>query len=278
MGLYYVDYFARDGKRSGAWMSNFRNQSNRDGRVRPIVVNVGNFPAPVGDEPALLAWDEVETLFHEFGHGLHGLLSDVTYESQSGTNVKRDYVEMPSQILENWAGEPQVIKRYGRHYQSGEPIPDALVEKLHKAATFNQGFMMTELVAAALLDMKWHSLSREEIGKVKDVAAFDRAAMAEIGLIDEIAPRYHSPYFQHIFSGDEYAAGYYVYLWAQVLEADAYTAFTEAKDPFDPKVAEKLRRYIFTVGGSDDEMTLYRAFRGREPSALPLLKKLGLTR
>ena len=276
VGLLYVDYHPRGGKRGGAWMSEFRGQSKSAGDVRPVIVNVGNFPAPAGDKPALLGWDEVETLFHEFGHALHGLLSNVHYEGQSGTNVKRDYVEFPSQLLENWASEPTVIKKYARHYETGEAIPDALIKKLNDAGTFNQGFELTELVAAALLDLSWHTLDMEGVKKIDDVEAFDRESMAKIGLIPEIAPRYHSPYFQHIFSGDGYSAGYYVYLWAQVLEADAYDAFTKSGDVFNPDMAKKLLDHVFASGGSKDEMELYEAFRGAKPSVEPLLRKRGL--
>ena len=276
VGLLYVDYHPRAGKRGGAWMSEFRGQSKIDGPVRPVIVNVGNFPAPAGDKPALLGWDEVQTLFHEFGHALHGLLSNVTYEGQSGTNVKRDYVEFPSQLLENWASRPEVIKKYARHYQSGEAIPDVLIDKLTKAATFNQGFATTELAAASLLDLEWHMLDLEGASKVDDVAAFDAAAMKKIGLIPEIAPRYHSPYFQHIFAGDGYSAGYYVYLWAQVLEADAFAAFIATGDVFDKGLAKGLLDHIFSSGGSDEEMALYGKFRGQKPTVEPLLEKLGL--
>ena len=257
-------------------MNAFREQNSLDGEVRPIIVNVGNFPAPSDDKPALLGWDEVNTLFHEFGHALHGLLSQVRYERLAGTNVKWDYVEFPSQLLENWAAEPAVIKEYARHYETNEPISDELIAKIEKASKFNQGFKMTELVGAALLDFHWHQLSLEEVNQVTDVIAFEKAAVQKIGFIDEIAPRYHSTYFQHIFSGDSYSAGYYVYLWAQVLEADAYRAFEDSGNIFDPDLAQKLRKFIFSAGGSDDEMKLYESFRGQAVSPLPLLEKIGL--
>ena len=275
VGLLYVDYHVRDSKRGGAWMNNLRSQSRFKG-VRPIVVNVGNFPAATEGKPALLSWDEVRTLFHEFGHALHGLMSDVTYETLSGTNVKRDYVEFPSQLLENWAWEPSVIKKYARHYKTAKPIPDALIERLKAASKFNQGFKMTELVAAALLDLEWHMMSLEKAREVKDVAAFEAALTQKIGLIPEIAPRYHSSYFQHIFSSDGYSAGYYVYLWAQVLEADAFHAFQEQGDVFHPGLADKLKRFIFAGGGSDEEMKLYTSFRGKKPTVGALLDKRGL--
>jgi peptidyl-dipeptidase Dcp len=276
VGILYVDYHPRAGKSGGAWMSNYREQSNIDGRVRPIIVNVGNFPAPAGDKPALLGWDEVETLFHEFGHALQGLLSDVTYESQSGTNVKRDYVELCSQLLENWASDPSVIKEYARHYETGEPIPDELVDRLHRAATFNQGFATTEVLAATLLDLAWHRMTADEVRAIEDVQAFDEAAMKKIGLIPEIPPRYHAPYFSHAFSSDGYSANYYVYTWAEVLEADAFHAFVEKGDPFDPELAAKLRKYIFGAGSSAEEMDLYVRYRGKEPSVEPLMEKNGL--
>ncbi|MEQ9501249.1 MAG: M3 family metallopeptidase [Deltaproteobacteria bacterium] len=278
VGLLYVDYHPRKGKRGGAWMNVFRAQSNLDGKVRPVVVNVGNFPAPAGDKPALLGWDEVETLFHEFGHALHGLLSNVKYESLAGTRVKRDYVEFPSQLLENWALERSVVEKYARHYETNEPIPAELVEKLLAANNWNQGFAMTELVGAALLDLEWHTMNVDQTSKVTDVLAFDKKAKKRIGFIEEIEPRYHSTYFQHIFAGDGYSAGYYVYLWAQVLEADAFKAFQEKKDAFDPALAAKLRTHIFAAGGSDDEMVLYKKFRGREPNVKALLEKRDLGR
>ncbi len=276
VGVFYVDYFPRESKRGGAWMNEFREQRNLGERVRPIIANTGNFPIPTDGKPALLGWSEVTTLFHEFGHGLHGLLSDVKYPSQSGTNVKRDYVEFPSQLLENWAVQPQVIKKYARHYKTGEALPNELIEKLKEGLKWGQGFGMTEVVAAALLDLKWHSLSSKEAAAITDVEAFDKAYMEELGLMPEIAPRYHSPYFQHIFAGGSYASGYYVYLWAQVLEADTFHAFEESGDIFNPQLAAKLLKYVFEAGSSDEEMTLYHHLLGREPDAQPLLKKLGI--
>ncbi|MEM6734404.1 MAG: M3 family metallopeptidase, partial [Myxococcota bacterium] len=209
------------------------------------------------------------------GHALHGLLSDVTYPRFEGTSVKRDYVEFPSQLLENWASEPSVIKTYAKHYETGEPIPDALIEKIRNSSKFNQGFDTGEYVAAALLDLEWHTKNLEETQKIKDVNAFDRATMKKIGMIPEIAPRYYSPYFQHIFSSDGYSSGYYVYGWAQVLEADAFSAFEQAGDPFDPELSKKLRQFVFSAGSSKEEMELYTSFRGQEPSVEPLLRKRG---
>ncbi len=275
VGLLYVDYFPRQSKRSGAWMTSFRGQRKLGGETRPVIQNVGNFPAPAGDKPALLGWSEVVTLFHEFGHALHGLLSDVTYPRLAGTSVKIDYVEFPSQLLENWASEPSVIKSYAKHYETSQPIPDALVAKINESSKFNQGFETGEYVAAALLDLEWHTKNLEETKAITDVNAFDAATMEKIGMIPEIAPRYYSPYFQHIFSNDFYSAGYYVYGWAQVLEADAFAAFEEKGDVFDPELSKKLRDFIFSAGSSRDEMELYTSFRGRKPSVEPLLEKRG---
>ncbi len=273
VGLLYVDYFPRESKRSGAWATAFRGQRNLDGKIRPVILNVGNFPAPAAGKPALLGWSEVETLFHEFGHALHALLSDVTYPSLR--SVKRDYVEFPSQLLENWASEPNVIKTYAKHYETGEPIPDELVAKIRKSSTFNKGFSEGEYVAAALLDLAWHTKNLEETQMITDVNAFDRETMKLLGMIDEVAPRYYSPYFQHIFAGDGYASQYYVYGWSRVLAADAYAAFESAGDPFDPELSKRLRQYIFSAGSSRDEMELYTSFRGQKPSVEPYLDSLG---
>ncbi|MEO1481805.1 MAG: M3 family metallopeptidase [Myxococcota bacterium] len=277
VGLLYVDYFPRESKRSGAWCTEFRSQSKVfDEDIRPVVLNVGNFPKPTGNKPALLGWSEVETLFHEFGHALHNLLSDVTYPRFAGTSVKRDYVEFPSQVLENWASVPAVMKTYAKHYETGEAIPDALIEKIRKSSNFNEGFSTGEYVAAALLDLEWHTKDVEAMKEITDVNAFDRATMKKLGMIDEIAPRYYSPYFQHIFASDGYASGYYVYGWSDVLGADAYKAFEEAGDAFDPALAGRLRKYVFSAGGSAPEMELYTKFRGQEPSVQALLEARGL--
>jgi peptidyl-dipeptidase Dcp len=272
VGIFMTDYFMRPSKRGGAWMSSFREQSKLDGAVYPIIINCCNFPPPDGETPCLLGRDEVRTLFHEFGHGLHGLLSKVTYPGQAGTNVRQDFVELPSQIMEHWAVEPVVLKHYARHYQSGEVIPGELVAKIRAAASFNQGFATTEYLAACYLDMAWHSP-----GDPADVAPgeLERDALARIDLPATIAPRYHSSYFQHIFSGSAYSAGYYSYLWAEVLDADAFEAFREA-GLFDPETAASFRRHILEMGGSEDPMELYRRFRGREPGLEPLLRKRGL--
>ena len=272
IGIILTDYFPRSTKRGGAWMTNFVNQEIVDGvETRPVIVNVGNFAKPTADKPSLLSLDNVETLFHEFGHALHGLLSQCTYKSVSGTSVARDFVELPSQIMENWAFQKEVLADYARHYQTGEVIPDSLVAKIEAAANFNQGFMTTELAAAAILDMKWHELTSAE---GLDPMAFEAQACAEMGLIDEIIPRYRSTYFAHIFSGG-YSAGYYSYLWAEVLDKDAFELFMQ-KGIFDKETAMSFRRNVLEMGGSDEPMDLYRRFRGADPDAGALLRGLGL--
>ena len=272
IGIILTDYFPRSTKRGGAWMTNFVNQEIIDGvEVRPVIVNVGNFAKPTADKPSLLSLDNVETLFHEFGHALHGLLTQCTYKSVSGTSVARDFVELPSQIMENWAFQKEVLADYARHYQTGEVIPDSLVAKIEAAANFNQGFMTTELAAAAILDMKWHELTSAE---GLDPMAFEAQACAEMGLIDEIIPRYRSTYFAHIFSGG-YSAGYYSYLWAEVLDKDAFELFMQ-KGIFDKETAMSFRHNVLEMGGSDEPMDLYRRFRGADPDAGALLRGRGL--
>ena len=271
VGLFLADYFMRPSKRGGAWMSNYRRQSRLDDNVRPIVVNVCNFNKGQSGRPALLSPSEVTTLFHEFGHALHGLLSNVTYESQSCTRVKRDFVELPSQIMEHWATEPEVLKVYARHYETGEVVSDELIEKIRAAETFNKGFETTEYLAASVLDMAWHSLQTTE---PQDVDALEQQAMASLGLMPQIAPRYRSTYFQHIFAGG-YSAGYYSYLWAEVLDSDGYEAFRE-NGLFDAATAQSFRQNILQKGGSDDPMTLYKNFRGREPRIDAMLAGRGL--
>ena len=274
VGLLYADYFPRKSKRGGAWMSEFRAQSKEDGKnIRPVIYNVGNFSKPTGNKPSLLSFEETETLFHEFGHALHGLLSNCTYESLSGTNVSRDFVELPSQIMENWASEPEVLKMYARHYETDEPMPDELIEKIRKARHFNQGFATTEYLAASFLDMDWHTLTESDPDK--DTLAFENEALDEIGLIPEIISRYRSPYFQHIFAGG-YSSGYYSYIWSAVLDADAFEAFKETDDLFDAKTAKAFRENVLSKGNTDDPMKLYKQFRGKEPSIEPLLKRRGL--
>ena len=272
IGVILTDYFPRSTKRGGAWMTNFVNQEIVDGvEVRPVIVNVGNFAKPTADKPSLLTLDQVETLFHEYGHALHGLLTQCTYKSVSGTSVARDFVELPSQIMENWAFQKEVLASYARHYETGEVIPDELVAKIAAAGTFNQGFMTTELAAASILDMKWHELTSAE---GLDPMAFEAQACAEMGLIDEIIPRYRSTYFAHIFSGG-YSAGYYSYLWAEVLDKDAFELFME-KGIFDKETAKAFRENVLEKGGSDEPMDLYRRFRGADPDSGALLRGRGL--
>ena len=267
LGIFYVDYFPRPGKSGGAWMSNYREQS---GPIRPLVCNVCSFTKPIGDTPSLLTMDEVETLFHEFGHALHGLLTQCKYKGTSGTNVVRDFVELPSQINEHWATEPEVLKMYAKHYATGKVIPDEIIEKILQQKTFNQGFMTTELLAAAILDMNLHMLKDV---KNLDVVSYEKEAMDKLNLISEIAPRYRVTYFNHIIGG--YAAGYYSYLWANVLDNDAFEAFKE-HGIFDKNTAELFRRNVLEKGDSEDPMTLYKNFRGTEPSMEPLLKNRGM--
>ena len=273
LGIFIGDYFTRSNKRGGAWMSSFKGQSNLDGRERPIVVNVCNFPAPVGDDPALLSFDNVVTLFHEFGHAMHGTLTDVKYGSMAGTSGPRDFIELPSQLLEHWASEPQVLKSFATHYETGEPIPDELIEKLLNASKFNQGFINTEYLAASLLDMDWHTISADD--EIKDANKFESESMKKVGLIGEIAPRYRTTYFAHIFSGG-YSSGYYSYVHAAVLDSDAFEAFKEAGDVFDPNLSSKLRSSIYSMGSTEEAMDLFVEFRGRKPVIEPLLKVRGL--
>ena len=271
IGVILTDYFPRETKRGGAWMNNFVNQEIVDGKeIRPVIVNVGNFAKPVDGKPSLLTLDQVETLFHEYGHALHGLLSQCTYKSVAGTSVARDFVELPSQIMENWAFQPDVLATYARHYETGEIIPAELVAKIEAAANFNQGFMTTELAAAAILDLKWHMITEVPA----DVEAFEAQACAEMGLIGEIIPRYRTTYFAHIFSGG-YSAGYYSYLWAEVLDKDAFELFME-KGIFDPATAQSFRKNILEMGGSDEPMELYRRFRGADPDPAALTRARGL--
>lgn len=271
IGVLYLDYYPRPEKRNGAWMGSFRKQSIKNGQfVHPIIYNVGNFALPTEDKPSLLTLDQVTTLFHEFGHGLHGLLSNVNYNGISGTAVSRDFVELPSQIYEHWALHPDVLKLYAKHYKTGEVIPDALIKKIGEASNFNKGFETTELVAAAILDMKWHTLTQQQ---KHDVDQFEDHAMNEIGLISEIIPRYKSTYFAHIFDGG-YSAGYYSYLWSEVLDADAFEAFVE-KGIFDRSTGKSFRENVLSKGGSEDPMVLYKKFRGAEPNPIYLLKNRG---
>ncbi|MBN1301848.1 MAG: M3 family metallopeptidase [Melioribacteraceae bacterium] len=273
IGILYTDYYPRASKRGGAWMDAFRKQSKRNGRfISPVIYNVGNFSKPTGDEPALLSVDNVNTLFHEFGHALHGLLSNCTYESLSGTETPRDFVEFPSQIMENWCMHPDVLKNYAFHYITGEPIPDDLIQKIKNSSKFNQGFSTVEYLAASFLDMDWHTLTEPV---EHDTDEFEKKALQKIGLIPEIVSRYRTTYFNHIFSGG-YSSGYYSYIWAEVLDSDAFSAFVESGDVYNQELAGRYRKYVLSAGGTDDAMILYKKFRGKEPSIGPLLEKRGL--
>lgn len=272
LGILYMDYFPRDSKRGGAWMTNYREQYYKNGKkVDPNVSLTCNFTKPTPELPSLLTLDEVETFFHEFGHCLHGLLSNCNYVGLSGTNVSRDFVELPSQIMEHWATEREMLKMYALHYKTGEPMPDELIQKIENSSKFNQGFITGEYLAAALLDMKYHTITEPIVG---DINEFENNYLAEIGLIPEIISRYRSPYFRHIFSGG-YDAGYYSYIWSGVLDADAFDAFKE-KGIFDKKTAQLFRQNILERGNTDDPAKLYRQFRGKDPSIEPLLRKRGL--
>ena len=272
LALFYVDYFTRESKRGGAWMSSYRKQWREAGQsIRPLVVNVCNFSKPAAGQPALLSLDEANTLFHEFGHALHGILADGTYASLSGTSVPRDFVEFPSQMMENWALAPEFLPTYARHHETGEPISAELVQKLERADKFNQGFATTEYLAASLLDLHWHTLRDKT---VQNPLAFEAEVLERIGLIPEIIPRYRTPYFAHIFSGG-YSAGYYSYIWAEVLDADAFEAFRE-QGLFNADLARSYRENILERGNSEPPMELYRRFRGADPQIEPLLKRRGL--
>lgn len=272
LGILLMDFYARPSKRGGAWMTSYRKQQMKDGkRILPIISLTCNFPAPVGDAPTLLTFDETTTFFHEFGHGLHGLLSNVNYKSLSGTSVSRDFVELPSQIMENWATDPEVLKMYARHYKTGEVMPDGLISKFQKAGTFDQGFATVEYLAAAILDMDYHTQSKPI---TMSAEKFEKQSLEKIGLTDAIIPRYRSTYFTHVFSGG-YAAGYYSYIWAAVLDADAFDAFKKTS-LFNPELAKKFRTHILEKGGTEDSMILYNKFRGKKPEVKPLLIRRGL--
>ena len=273
LGIFYLDFHPRASKRSGAWMGSFRKQSGTgtDKEITPVVMNICNFTGPVGDGPALISPDEVETLFHEFGHALHGFFSKCKYNTLSGTSVSRDFVELPSQVMENWCFEPEVLAMYAKHYKTGELIPEELVKKIQAAGKFNQGFATVEYLAAAMLDMKYHTLTEP---LTEDVMTFEKNYLGGLGLIPEIYARYRSTYFKHIFAGG-YSAGYYAYIWAGVLDSDAYEAFKETS-LFDKATAKSFRDNVLAKGGTEDPMVLYKRFRGAEPSIEPLLKKRGL--
>lgn len=273
LAVFMTDYFPRATKRQGAWMSEFKGACNYDSiNERPIIYNVGNFTRPSGDMPALLTLDEVETAFHEFGHGLHGMMTRAAYRGQAGTNVDRDLVELPSQIMEHWAFEPEVLAVYAKHYKTGEVIPADLIKKLNASAKFNQGFATTELAGAALLDIEWHKVSHDQPVNVPE---FEAAVAKKLNLPEELTFRYRSTYFKHIFGSDGYAAGYYTYLWAEVLDADGFDLFAE-KGIFDKATADAFRTNILEMGGSDDPMKLYIQFRGQEPNPDALLRNRGL--
>ena len=274
IAILYLDYFPRESKGSGAWMTNFREQwYDREGnKVIPIVSLVLNSAKPTAELPSLMTFDQVETFFHEFGHGLHGMLSNCKYRSLSGTNVSRDFVELPSQIMENWASEPEVLKMYAKHYKTGEVIPDELIAKLEAASTYGQGFINAELLAASFLDMDYHTLKTPT---KLNVLEFEENAMKNLGLIPEIISRYKSPYFKHIFTTG-YDAGYYSYTWAAVLDADAFEAFKETGNIFDKETADKFRTFILERGNTEDPMKLYESFRGKKPEIRPLLRNRGL--
>jgi peptidyl-dipeptidase Dcp len=271
VGLWYFDPYAREGKRSGAWMNAYRNQERFERPITTIVSNNANFVKGAPGEPVLVSWTDAETLFHEFGHALHGLASDVTYPSLSGTSVARDYVEFPSQLLERWLETPEVLGKFALHVKTGQPMPAALVERIRKASTFNQGFQTVEYLSAALVDMKMHLAGATPV----DPAAFERDTLAGLGMPREIVMRHRSPHFQHVFAGDGYSAGYYSYLWADTLSADAFEAFLEAKGPYDRAVAERLRKHVFAAGNTVDPADAYRAFRGRDPGIGALMRKRG---
>ena len=271
VGLWYFDPYARNGKRSGAWMNAYRRQERLEGEVAPIVSNNSNFVKPSPGEPVLISWTDAETLFHEFGHALHGLSSNVTYPALAGTSVPRDYVEFPSQLLEHWLSTPEVLNQYARHYQTGEPIPRALLAKIEKAKTFNEGFRTVEYLASALVDMKLHLAT----GGAIDPDAFERDTLRSLGMPPQIVMRHRTPHFGHVFAGDGYSAGYYSYLWSDTLTADAFEAFRQGQGPWDRAVAARLRAHVFSVGNSVDPADGYRAFRGRDASIEALMRKRG---
>jgi len=273
IGIFIGDYFARPSKRSGAWMSAFRSQEKLTGNVRPIIVNVMNFSKGGRGEPSLLSFDDARTLFHEFGHALHGLLSDVTYPLLAGTGVSTDFVELPSQLYEHWLSQPEILRRYATHCKTGEPIPEAVLERLMAARNFNQGFATVEYLASAFVDLDLHRLT--DAAQV-DASAFERASLDRIGMPREIVMRHRTPHFTHVFAGDGYSSGYYSYLWSEVLDADAFNAFEETGDAFDGETASRLKRYIYSAGNLRDPADAYRAFRGRLPTAEALLAKRGL--
>jgi peptidyl-dipeptidase Dcp len=275
LGLWYFDMYARPGKRSGAWMSAYRSQERFERPITTIVSNNTNFVRGKPGEPVLISWDDARTLFHEFGHALHGLLSDVRYPSLSGTSVFNDYVEFPSQVLERWLETPEVLNRFALHYQTGQPIPAELVQKIERASKFNQGFQTVEYLAAALVDMKLHLAAKRDV--TIDPAKFERETLAELGMPKEIVMRHRTPQFMHLFSSDDYSAGYYSYLWSDTHAADAWEAFLEAGDPWDPATAARLAKHVFSIGNTVDPAVGYRAFRGRAVDTGALMRHRGFT-
>ncbi|HAY06781.1 MAG TPA: M3 family metallopeptidase, partial [Hyphomonas sp.] len=275
LGLFMIDMFSRDSKRGGAWMSGYRDSSDMDGTVtRPIITNNMNLVPPAEGQPALMSMDGVETLFHEFGHGLHGLLTQIRYPSYSGVYGGPDYVEFPAQVMEHWATEPQVLATYARHYQTGAVLPQTLIDRMNKASTFNQGFKTIEYIAASLIDLHWHMLSSEEAAKITDARAFEVEVLKKYNIPEVIEPRYRSTYFSHIFDGG-YSAGYYSYLWAEILDADGFDAFKQSGDIFNPELAAKLKKWVYESGGLRETDELYRNFRGSDPGIEPLLRNRG---
>ena len=278
LGLYMADRYARDSKRGGAWMSSYRTTSNFGGNsIRPLITNNQNLPMPPEGQPTLMRFGDVETLFHEFGHGLHGLMTQVRYPTFAGTSGSpRDYTEFPAQILEHWPAEPEMLEMYAHHYQTGEVIPTELVERMRVAANHNQGFATTEYIAASLLDLRWHTLSSAEAAQITDARAFEKEILEGYGLIPEIEPRYRSQYFSHIFASPSgYSAGYYAYLWSEILDSDGFAAFKQAENIFDPEVAARLKKWVYESGGLREADELYRNFRGQDPSIEPLLEGRG---
>jgi peptidyl-dipeptidase Dcp len=271
VGLFVGDYFARSSKRSGAWMSSYREQHKLDGEVRPVVVNVCNFAKASDGQPALLSMVDARTLFHEFGHALHGLLSDVTYRSLSGTSVEGDFVELPSQLYEHWLEEKAILATHARHVETGQPMPEGMIDKLISAQKFNQGFATVEYVSSALVDLDLH-----EAEDAADPMAMEAETLARLGMPPAVVMRHRTPHFQHVFSGDGYSAGYYSYMWSEVMDADAFRAFEEAGDIFDPGVASRLAEHVLSAGNKRDPEEAYRAFRGRGPEVEALLEKRGL--
>ncbi|HEY5226758.1 MAG TPA: M3 family metallopeptidase, partial [Methylovirgula sp.] len=273
VALFIGDYYARPSKHGGAWMSEYREQQRLDGAVLPIVVNILNFVKPAAGEACLLSFDDARTLFHEFGHALHGLLSDVTYPLLSGTNVVRDFVEFPSQLYEHWLEQRQILRRFALHYRTQAPMPEALLEKLLGARQFNQGFATVEYTASALVDLALHKASPSQD---LDIVALENEMLEKLGMPKSMVMRHRTPHFTHVFSGDSYAAGYYSYLWSEVLDADGFEAFIEAGDIFDAAVAKRLREHVYGAGNKADAEAAYQGFRGRAPAPEPLLKKRGL--